>query len=310
MAIRTAVFRACGLLVLLAFTGAGPAAAQSREAMMDECAWVAQGYFRDHTAKSDMQYNGQRVDGTHAVNGRIFLETRAADFACSYNRDGTRMVEFFADGRERNAYLPGGKTPGGSSAAGNGSMARVTGVASNDVLNVRSGPGTNYRAIGALSNGTRVRNLGCQDQSGARWCQIEMLTDMHERGWVNARYLDLGDAAVQPPARPPAAGGTSSVRVRFAAGTHSADMSGTLAPGESRRYILGARRGQDLQVRLFANGGRMSYQIFNPDRSFLQNQVPPEQTYRGQLWQSGDHVIEVINRGNRSQSYSINVHIN
>jgi hypothetical protein len=27
--------------------------------------------------------------------------------------------------------------------------------------------------------------------------------------------------------------------------------------------------------------------------------------YRGELWQSGDHVIEVINRGSRNTSYNV-----
>jgi len=27
--------------------------------------------------------------------------------------------------------------------------------------------------------------------------------------------------------------------------------------------------------------------------------------YRGQLWQSGDHVIEVINRGSRNTPYDV-----
>lgn len=76
-----------------------PVAAQSREFMMNECSSAGQIYFRDFTARMDVQYDGQRVDGTHAINGRIFLETRFEDFACSYGRSGRRIVEFFAEGR-------------------------------------------------------------------------------------------------------------------------------------------------------------------------------------------------------------------
>lgn len=75
-------------------------------------------------------------------------------------------------------------TPGGS-----GHVVHVRGVPANDVLNVRNGPGTNHRIVGALGNGDQVRNLGCESHGNARWCQIEMMTDMRERGWVNARYL-------------------------------------------------------------------------------------------------------------------------
>ncbi len=84
--------------------------------------------------------------------------------------------------------LPGpgdqaGATPGGASTM------RVTGVPTNDVLNVRNGPGTGNRIVGALANGDSVRMLGCQGVGASRWCEIEMMTDMRERGWVNARFL-------------------------------------------------------------------------------------------------------------------------
>lgn len=171
------------------------AAAQSVDAMLNQCAGVAQSYFRDGTARTSMQYNGQRVDGTHAINGRIFLETRYEDVACSYAPDGREMVEFFAEGRLRNAYLPG--TVSGDNAGSTG-IVEVTGVPANDILNVRSGPGTGYPIVGALGNGDRVRRLVCQDQGRSRWCQIEMLTDMRERAWVNARYLTQGRASQLP----------------------------------------------------------------------------------------------------------------
>lgn len=280
--------------------------AQSTPSMLDACAQVAQSYFRDWEARSEMQYSGQRTDGTHAVNGRIYLETRYADFACSFDRRGRTMVEFFADGRQQNAYLPGGGGTGGQATGGGGNTVQVTGIRGNDVLNVRSGPGTNFRVVGALANGDRVRQLDCQTAGSARWCQIEMMTDMRERGWVNARYLSRG-VATQLPETPPSAGtgDTSTVRVRFAPGASSAALSGTLAPGESRRYVIGARKLQDLRVSVSSAGPAISYQIFNPDRSFLLEQVPAAQSYRGQLWQSGDHVVEVINRGNRGQSYDV-----
>lgn len=286
----------------LAFAGAAlfatGAAAQSAQWMLDDCAALAQKYFGDFEARSEMQYNGRRVDGTHAINGRIFLETRYEDFACSFDRTGRKMTEFFVEGRLQNAYLPGGTTE-----AGNGKSVAVRGVPANDVLNVRGGPGTNYRIVGALANGDRVHNLGCEAHGKARWCHIEMMSDMRERGWVNARYLDLGTAA-QKPGKPQQSDAFTQ-RVRFEPGTTGAEMTGFLAPGESRRYILNARNGQFLYFRLAARGQGMSYQIFNPDRSFLLTQMPARQEYRGQLWQTGDHVVEVINRGSRTQTYNV-----
>ena len=49
----------------------------------------------------------------------------------------------------------------------------------------------------------------------------------------------------------------------------------------------------------------ISYQIFNPDRSFLLDQMTSDREYRGELWQSGDHVVEVINRTNSMASYNV-----
>jgi hypothetical protein len=62
----------------------------------------------------------------------------------------------------------------------------VSGVASNDRLNVRSAPNADAETLGRLRNGTRVRNLGCKNSGGARWCRISADT---VRGWVNGRFL-------------------------------------------------------------------------------------------------------------------------
>ncbi len=184
MHIRNSLYFALASSIALS----GPVAARSTDGMLNTCADVARSYFREGGARTEMKYNGQRVDGTHAINGDIYLETRMKSFACSFDRSGKRMVEFYADGRVRNEYLP--QSGGSSSGSGSGSgMVSVTGVASNDVLNVRSGPGTNHGIVGALTNGDRVRKLRCEQHGGSRWCEIEMQTDMRERGWVNARYL-------------------------------------------------------------------------------------------------------------------------
>ncbi|MEW9922299.1 SH3 domain-containing protein [Marimonas sp. MJW-29] len=348
--------------------------AQSRDLMVNECSAVAQNYFRDFNARTDMRYNGQRVDGSHAINGRIFLETDFEDFACSYEREGRSMVEFFAEGQVRNSFLPGygpagegsvvqvtslrdGDTlnmrsgPGTSNriigALSNGTsvrnlgcqmqsntrwceiemmtdmrergwvagryltiagsapppasgpIVRVTGVAANDVLNVRAGPGTRHRVVGALSNGSQVRRLGCQSQGQARWCQIEMMTDMRERGWVNARFLTgQSGQATQLPSM------SRVERVRFASGTTGTEIRDQLGPGSSVTYILGAQNGQNLYFRLAAQSGSLSWRLFNPDGSLL-DRGGPSKEYRGQLWQSGEHSIEVMNSGGRQASFNV-----
>jgi len=98
---------------------------------------------------------------------------------------------------------------------------------------------------------------------------------------------------------------TTTERVQFDRGTTGAELTGTLTPGSTARYVLGAKNGQDLYVRVAAKGPDIDYQIFNPDNSFLLDQMTSKREYRGQLWQSGDHVIEVINRGNSTTSYNV-----
>jgi hypothetical protein len=109
------------------------------------------------------------------------------------DRDAGRTVGYSID----IFIAPGG---GSSGAGGSGTVgtARVTGVPANDVLNVRSGPGTGNGIVGALANGDTVRVLGCEDVGASRWCEIEILTDMRERGWVNARFLTGGAASATP----------------------------------------------------------------------------------------------------------------
>jgi hypothetical protein len=98
---------------------------------------------------------------------------------------------------------------------------------------------------------------------------------------------------------------TSTERVRFDAGASGAELTGRLSPGGSTRYVLGAQNGQNLYVRVATNAAGVFYQIFNPDGSFLLDQMTPDREYRGELWQSGDHVVEVINRGNGTASYNV-----
>lgn len=295
-----------GLAFAFAMLTISPAAGQSTSNMQSECASVAQSYFRDFQARADMKYNGQRTDGTHAVNGRIFLETRYEDFACSFNRNGRRIVEFFAEGRVRNAYLPGGNLGGSNKPPDRPDVVQVTGVASNDVLNVRSRPSSKARIVGALANGDSVRNLGCQKQGRSNWCRIRMMDDMRSEGWVNGRFLTLGSASHLPesaPSKPPVSGGTRTVQVRFPSGATGTEMRDSIAPGGSIRYVLAARNGQQLYVQVAGRG--LGYQIFNPDNTLLLEQISTDREYRGQLWQSGRHVIEVINRSNRNRSFDV-----
>ncbi|WP_238371146.1 SH3 domain-containing protein [Heliomarina baculiformis] len=210
------------------------------------------------------------------------------------DRDTGKTVGYSID-----VLIPPGGTDTGSAGASiaMGDMVVVSGLQGTDLLNVRAGPGTGNSVTGQLANGDSVRRLGCQMSGSTEWCEIEMMTDMRERGWVAARYLGGSINESREPA-------TSEERVRFAPGSSGAEYTDQLLPGASKRYVLGAQNGQSLYFRLLANGPLISYQIFNPDGTFLLEQTASSREYRGQFWQSGDHVIEVINRDNGAQSFN------
>ena len=194
--------------------------------------------------------------------------------------------------------LPG---PGGAPSAppaASGKVMTVKGVAAADVLNVRSGPGAGNRSVGALANGDRVLQRSCQSVGSARWCEIEMMTDMHERGWVNAAYLGEGAAvATQLPSA------HRQERLTFAPGADGKEVTDRLGPGPSVSYRLNARNMQMLTVEIIGDQA-LRYRIFNPDSSALLDWVPAEQFYKGQLWQNGDHVIEVENRSGGPKDFT------
>ncbi len=63
--------------VVLGIALAKSALAASPEYMMEDCRNSSQIFFQAFEARSEPKYEGQRVDGTHAVNGTIYLETRS-----------------------------------------------------------------------------------------------------------------------------------------------------------------------------------------------------------------------------------------
>jgi len=70
---------------------------------------------------------------------------------------------------------------------------KVAGVAANDHLNIRSGPGTSKRVVAIAPNGAVFRNLGCRGTGNDRWCHIET-PDGRTSGWVAGRFLQESGA--------------------------------------------------------------------------------------------------------------------
>jgi len=140
-----------------------------------------------------------------------------------------------------------------------------------------------------------------RDSSGAEWrCLVS--NDGRDPYIERSGAKGGGSAASAEPT-------TGTEVVRFASGASGAQMTGSLTPGSSMRYVLRASNGQDMLVEFLNTDAAISYQIFNPDGTFLLDKMTNTQTYRGQLWQSGDHVVEVINRSGSTARYAVYIGI-
>ena len=184
---------------------------------------------------------------------------------------------------------------GGPDARGGGEVVRSTfSEAATEVI-LRDSGGTSWRCI-AYSDGT-VADLnaigGADDGGGAM------------DGYEDERYADDGEGAMAGAYGENDGGYTATQEIRFASGRSSAEFSDGLTPGSSTRWTLRARSGQDLTVIVNSEGPGIYFQVFNPDGTMLQDQIPAGSEYGGELWQNGEHVVEVINRGNQNVSYTL-----
>jgi len=69
-------------------------AATSPAIMMAQCRAHAGKFFKARLPDIDTKYEGQRTDGTHAVNGTAIFRGRTETFQCSFDRAGRRIIRF------------------------------------------------------------------------------------------------------------------------------------------------------------------------------------------------------------------------
>lgn len=70
------------------------------------------------------------------------------------------------------------------------SAAQAANAISTTNLNVRTGPGTGYAAVGAIPSGAPVNVRGCT--SGYGWCQVNYGNMF---GWASSRYLAMREGS-------------------------------------------------------------------------------------------------------------------
>ena len=66
---------------------------------------------------------------------------------------------------------------------------QVAGVAAGDTLNMRKTPSPQADFVASFANGAVLRNKGCKNAQGQRWCRVETLAATPQAGWVNGHYL-------------------------------------------------------------------------------------------------------------------------
>lgn len=91
----------------------------------------------------------------------------------------------------------------------------------------------------------------------------------------------------------------AQTRISFRRGSSSATVSGTLAPGATRGYVLRAARGQTLSATLSSGNGRVD---------FTQGNLHDTQ-YSQYVERNGDVYISVDNHGNRATRFTLTVSI-
>jgi len=65
----------------------------------------------------------------------------------------------------------------------------ISGVKNND-LGLKAKPSLDSAfTVRGLRNGTILRNLGCKDRNGDRWCRVEVKKNPSQTGWARTQYL-------------------------------------------------------------------------------------------------------------------------
>ena len=92
---------------------------------------------------------------------------------------------------------------------------------------------------------------------------------------------------------------TAQTRIRFARGRSSATVSGNLAAGATRGYVLRASAGQSLSATLSSTNGKVD---------FTQGSLHDTQ-YSQTVEENGDVYISVDNHGSRATKFTLTISI-
>lgn len=82
-------------------------------------------------------------------------------------------------------------------------------------------------------------------------------------------------------------------RVHFAKGATGTIFDVKLSPGQIKNYLLNARKEQFLTVSVDSKNPKLFFKIYVPDGGVLYDSTQAGNFYYGQLYENGDHRVEV-----------------
>lgn len=121
--------------------------------------------------------NYQGIEGW--VAGRYLAE--GTPTAPTANRAEPTLVPYPQPDRQRTSATPAYLSPFGI----------------RDPLAIRAQPSIRAAAVADALAGTVLRNYGCRESEGRRWCEVERVEGNTTRGWATAEYLQEAGAGLR-----------------------------------------------------------------------------------------------------------------
>lgn len=90
------------------------------------------------------------------------------------------------------------ETPAAPGTAAEPIISIVSGLAPDDLLNIRATASAIGKTEARLPSGTSVKNYGCNTFNGYPWCKVEDIKNPNLVGWAPARYLTPNNPAPVP----------------------------------------------------------------------------------------------------------------
>ncbi len=149
-----------------------------------------------------------------------------------------------------------------------------------DRINIRSQPSTGATAPHYGLPGDRVEILQRRRMDdNYTWYYVRFAQSKVE-GWVRGDLLTVDSS------------GSRSQRIAFATGSASAVAQGTVRGYDTQDYLLTARAGQTMNLRLTSDNSFAYFVVFKPDGSNLI--TTPSTTWVDKLPANGDYTVRVF----------------